>query len=154
MTHLESYDPGLATGIAIGYYNDTTPFKLLSVRTVDPEWMQDDIWTWFDSPHVVRVVEGFRLRGSNKFTADLTGVELIGAMKLVQNMQDVEINWQMPTDKALVPDQILRDGGLWQTPKMVGYKTARHINDAIIHALAYLFKQGHAPTIEKYWGKP
>jgi hypothetical protein len=152
MTHLEAYDPGLATGIASGYYDDVTPFTLLSARVVDPEWMYKDIWSWQHTAGVVRVMEGFRLRGSNNFTADLTGVELIGATKLMTRFHPgLELYWQMPTDKALVPDHILKEHGLWQTGKMVDHVDGRDANDAIIHALAFLFKQRHAPTIDKYF---
>lgn len=150
---IEGYDPGESTGYVLGWLSETEPFTLSSAMTLDYWDTQDMIIRWPIWPHRIRVVESFKLRGSNKFTANLDGKELIGAMKLQQrNCPLVPIVWQTPQDKGLVDDQVLKDSGLWFTPTRAQWKTGRHINDAIIHVLGYLKRSGHQPTIDKYWG--
>lgn len=154
MPYIEAYDPGKASGLAHGYYDDATPFELDGVMIIGPEAFEDYIWEWgtpAEPTNPIRVYEGFRLRSGNKFTADLTGVELIGQMKLVARKRGIMLHKQMPTDKALVHDSVLKAAGIWQTGKMVGHADGRDANDAIIHILAYLKKIGHVPTIEHYW---
>lgn len=83
MTLILGIDPGLATGLAI-YDMDTcsvvnveeTPNGIYGFR--EPflaKWVEGDYRTEFS------VVENFTLRSSNKFTADLSGVEIIGWLK-------------------------------------------------------------------------
>lgn len=150
---IEAYDPGDATGYVYGWFGDGGGFTPITFQTLTPLQVQAKIaWEWPRNPDRIRVVESFRLRGSNKFTASLVGKELIGAMKLGEYMTpDMKpIVWQKPEDKALVPDWMLRAGGLWRTPGEVNYKTARHVNDASIHILIYLKRQAHVPTLRKY----
>lgn len=154
MPYIEAYDPGKATGLAHGYFDDQTPFELDGAMIIGPEAFEDYIWEWgtpAEPTDPIRIYEGFRLRSGNKFTADLTGVELIGQMKLVARKRLITLHKQMPTDKALVHDSVLKAAGIWQTGKMVGHADGRDANDAIIHILAYLKKTGHVPTIEHYW---
>lgn len=155
MPYIEGWDPGEATGYVHGYFDERTAFYLTGISTFDQDQAFDQIedrdmnvykWAYPDAHPVV--VETFVLRASNEFAADLTGVEIIGAMKYLRR----PFIWQPRTDKAQVPDQVLKDNGLWHTPKMVGHKSARHINDSIIHILRYLaFDLKHEPTIRRYF---
>lgn len=148
---LESIDPGKLTGWVEGYCDNDTPFELRGAWTLD----QDHTFSQIDETEInidfgydmVVVAERFVLRGGQPFTPDLTGVEIQGVLK----HSKLDVHWQLRTEKKKVYDQILKDHGLWHTPKMAAAETGRHINDAIIHALVYLRKIGHAPTIEKYW---
>ena len=155
MTWIEGWDPGGATGFASGVFTDDRPFTLTHVATLTPGGVKRAMRDWQYTNGVIRVVEDFRLRSSNRFTADLQGDRLIGAMDFAEFMgiTDTHIVWQMPYDKKHVTDQVLKDGGLWPTPRDVNHNTARHVNDAIIHILKYLkVDLKHEPTIEKYWG--
>ncbi len=83
------------------------------------------------------------------FVADTEPLLIEGALSALHGG---EIVWQLRSDKSLVEDSVLKDNGLWHTGKYVGWKDARDTNDAIIHALAYLKKNKHVPTLKKYWG--
>lgn len=79
-------DPGLATGLAI-YDTDTLTFTHMEevgngIYGFKPRF-KEIMGTVFDDPYKVShlVCENFTLRGSNKFTADLHGVEIIGWLK-------------------------------------------------------------------------
>jgi hypothetical protein len=150
VTYIEGWDPGGATGYVFGSFTDTRPFTVHGAATLSPPRVRVRMRSWRGDDGVVRVVEDFRLRASNRFTADLQGDRLIGAMVFAEDLgMTSPIIWQMPTDKAHVPDSVLRDGGLWRTPSEGG---SRHIHDAIIHVLAYLKTNlKHEPTIRKYW---
>jgi hypothetical protein len=152
VTYIEGWDPGGTTGYVFGHFDDVRPFSIYRTANLSKEKVLSEISDWApverdEAP--IRVVEGFRLRSSNRFTADLTGDRIIGAMELAEYVGWTDIIWQMPTDKAHVPDQVLRDGGLWRTK---GEGGSRHIHDAIIHVLKYLkVDLKHEPTIRKYW---
>ncbi len=153
MTFIEGYDPGKSTGYVRGVFDDDLHYTPIVFDTLSPEQVYRKVLDWEQEPDCIRVVENFRLRGSNQFTAKLRGVGLIEVMKFRDYMLPSlrPIVWQKPTDKALVPDQLLKDTGLWRTGGQVGSNTGRHVNDATIHVLAYLFKQKHQPTIKWYW---
>jgi hypothetical protein len=156
VTFIEGGDRGGATGYAMGSFSEDTPFRLHSARTFSPGATKAQIRDWqFARTGTIRVVEGFQLRASNNFTADLTGVHLIGAMEFADFLGwcDPPIVWQMPADKAHVHDDILKRSGLWRQGGEVGWHTGRHANDAIIHILKFLkVTLKHEPTIAHYWG--
>ena len=149
MPSIWGIDPGKATGFAYGWFDDVMPFTLFYAEILDQDEAFVRIRERFEyaSPDNVTVAEGFKLKGGQAFTPDLTGVEIIGAIKYL----GLPVVWQWRTDKALVKDQVLKDHGLWQTGKMVGHTDGRDANDAIIHILAYLLKKKHQPTLRKYF---
>lgn len=157
LTTLVSIDPGKATGIAIGVFGDDHPYELLETHLV-PNGIGGVIH-WFDevfaftNPDILNnellfVSEQFVARSNNKFVADTEPLLIEGALTAI--IRD-EIVWQLRTDKALVDDRILKTNGLWQTGKTHEWVDGRDVNDAIIHALAYLKKAKHIPTLNKYW---
>lgn len=157
MTYIDGYDPGGATGYAFGHFTDDLPFMLVDAYTLNPVQVHQELACWPIRTGWIHVVEDFRLRASNEFTADLQGDRLIGSMEFAQylGMNDVPLVWQMPSEKKHVTDQVLKDAGLWFTPKRAGAKSGRHINDAIVHILRYLkVELEHEPTIRHYWGGP
>jgi hypothetical protein len=150
---IEAYDPGNATGYVMGSFSDTEPFRPHKMVTLEPpEVYRMVAQEWPLAPNRIRIVESFRLRSSNEFSARLKGVGLIEVMRFgeyIHNTMD-PIIWQTRGDKALIKDEVLRKSGLWRTGKQVGWNTGRHVNDASIHILAYLFKQRHEPTLKLY----
>lgn len=164
MPYILSVDPGKTTGWAYGHYSDKHPYTLegfgVTHNGIDgfvDWWVRDS--AKFQANNFV--VEEFRLRGSNNFTADLSGKEIIGWFKghfkvLVKLYKMDELPpdalvFQMPTDKALVPDSLLKSHGFWKTGSEVEHEDGRDVNDAIIHGLAYLFKKRHEPTLNAYF---
>lgn len=58
---------------------------------------------------------------------------------------------ETPAERKRNSDDILRRGGLWLTGKKdLGLKDANDVNAAQKHALAYMTRINHQPTIEKY----
>jgi hypothetical protein len=154
MPYILSLDPGKATGWAYGHYSNHHPYSLEGIGVI--QGGLDGFVDWWSGAGVeyqanVVVIEGFRLRGSNNFTAALDGVEIIGYLKGTGRILKIDqfYTWQWPTDKALVPDSTVKALGFWQTGKMVNHTDGRDANDAIIHGLAYLIKQKHEPTVQK-----
>lgn len=150
---LISVDPGKSTGIAVGTFSDTEPYKLYETHQV-PNGVEGFLYWLKTNPQfllndIVWVSERFVLRSSNKFVADLEPVRIEGAMEAL-GLKPV---WQLRTDKMFVTDELLKEHDLWQTGKQFGWKDGRDANDAIIHALAYLRKNKHMPTLLNYWGK-
>ena len=147
---LLSLDPGKQTGIALGTYGDEA-YELLNVWQV-AGGLEGFIDWWHEHYPLnesVLVSEKFVLR-NNAFVADTEPLLIEGALRV---LYDANIVWQLPSDKSLVADTVLRENQLWHTGKQVGWKDARDTNDAIIHGLAYLKKNKHIPTLQKYWGK-
>lgn len=161
MTKLIAVDPGAASGIVTAFYDEVTPL------TFDGQYVTHDgvdgfsAWFWDqECPNQSRfeywedfewVCESFVLRANNKFVADLRPVEIIGLLKGTLGSEFV--TWQQRTLKALVPDKVLKDAGEWVTGKMVGHTDGRDVNDAKIHALAYMMRKHHVPTLRKYFAR-
>lgn len=147
-----SIDPGTTTGLAIAHYGDSVPYTLRSVheiqggaegfiRWVDNQW--DTPW----GQGSLLVVERFILR-DNPFVPPLEQVKIEGI--LMGGFMGPVTAWQQRNQKSIVPDQVLKDHGLWQTGQPLGHKDGRDANDAIIHGLAYLITHRHIPTMVKY----
>lgn len=162
MTLLVSLDPGKVTGCAIGCFTDTTPYERLDYFAIqgglegfidfaESRWCCEETMSlWEDPLHEgldpILISERFVLR-SNAFVADTTPLLIEGAMA-AWHLDPV---YQLRSDKALVPDQILKDNGWWVTGKMCGWKDGRDVNDSLIHALVYLKRKKHEPTLRKLW---
>jgi len=145
---LLSLDPGKQTGIALGTYGDEA-YELLNVWQIAGGLNGFIDWWYSHYPlnESVLVSEKFVLR-NNAFVADTEPLLIEGALHV---LYDNQIVWQLASDKSLVNDSVLRENNLWHTGKQVGWKDARDTNDAIIHGLAYLKKNKHIPTLQKYW---
>jgi hypothetical protein len=156
---LLSLDPGKQTGIALGYFGDNHPYELIKVWQISDGitgflkwWNSEGVMNikfreWQYKSESIIVCEKFILR-SNQFVADTEPLLIEGAL---QALWHYPIIWQQRSDKTLVEDSTLKAHGLWHTGKQVGWKDARDTNDAIIHALGYLKKNKHVPTLKKYW---
>lgn len=162
MTLLLSFDPGKATGAALGYYDDTTPYRLVD------RWQilggLDGFMDWLDEtkpPADEIVVEKFVLM-RNDFVADLSGVPIEGDIARYARGLGVPVIWQTRADKGSlvgypptartnaqkqrVRFNFLRDHGLF----MPGTQNDDS-NDAVSHGLIRLKRMGHRPTLEHYW---
>lgn len=80
MTYIIGVDPGLATGIAL--YDLETCSVVWTKETPNGIYGFKDAYRHIPEVYNAPVIcEGFTLRSSNKFTADLSGVEIIGWLK-------------------------------------------------------------------------
>lgn len=150
MTWLYTIDPGVATGIALGWYEETHAYDRTNVWIIKDglsgflDWFEDD--QPVNPFNALWVSERFVLR-DNDFVANTEPLKIEGALETLR----LRPTYQLRTDKALCKDEVLKEHGLWVTGKMVGHSDGRDANDATIHALAYLKKQRHLPTLKKYW---
>lgn len=151
MPRLLTIDPGLATGYAIGYYDDETPYILKETFIVhDGVYGLADLVANGDllERYDELIIENFIVRPNQP--VDPIALEVIGYMKGVSWVEPI-MRLRSDKGKKGFMDSVLKKHGLWQTGKMVGHKDGRDANDAIIHALTWLcFKQKHQPTIERY----
>lgn len=153
MTKILSVDPGLATGIALGYYSDEDPYQLIWVDTLHDGVTGVAFNHWnnalFTQENADRVIlENYIVRPG--LLGDPVALEVIGFIKGVSALP---ITMRLPSDKgkAGFMDSVLKKHGLWRTGKQVNHTDGRDANDAIIHALTWLiFKEKHQPTIDKY----
>lgn len=152
MTYLVAVDPGVATGICLGYYSETEPW-----RRIDTWIVKDGIegfirWYYTEAPDLVHVsewvVEKFVLSGGNDFVANTEPLRIEGAI-IALGLKPV---WNYRYDKALCKDEVLKKHKLWVTGKMVNHTDGRDANDAAIHSLALMKKRAHIPSLKHYWG--
>jgi hypothetical protein len=144
-----SYDPGLITGVAEGFFSDEEPLKILGAGVVSYEDLRDgrEFIEQVHSDHVVS--ELFTSRTNNPFAPDLTGVRVEG---MLDSYYGGRVVWRERTKKSQVPDQILHDHGIWRTGADVDWEDGRDANDAIIHMIGYVaFDLNHLPTLRKYF---
>ena len=134
-------DPGLKTGVSL--YNAETQ-KLEDSAIIDGGLA--GIQEYFDlgDPYYdVLVVESFELE-EGTHGVDLTPVEIIGWLKGL----GVPIKWQRRNQRGkgkLISIAVLKRAGLY--PKRGELKEGHQVA-ALQHALAYLVKIRHRPTIE------
>lgn len=213
MKTLISIDPGFSTGLIVGTYSDTEPFKLThffqieggvegflksvrvthgedwsmlsygvirlpghkSVELYRDELYYHDGWEECEEDHIcpeeVRpegvtvIAEKFTARGGANSgfsyrTKDLEPLRVEGAMLAM----GLNPTWTSPaqqyfsggegkTKKKQAQHRRLKEKGLYVTGKMVGGTDADDVRSAIAHAIAYLVRQKHRPTIEHYFPK-
>lgn len=150
MTTVLAFDPGKITGWAQGTFTVSEPLNIQDAGTMTyDEFLEPDLRGRFGNiPVDTVVVEEFILR-DNEFVADLTGVRVEGILEFIQRGKIV---WRPPSKKAQVPDEVLREHGLWQTGGNVNWEDGRDANDAIIHLLGHVaFDLRHGPTLRKYF---
>lgn len=213
MKTLISLDPGVSTGLCVGTYSDTEPFKLThffqieggvegflknvrvthgedwsmlsygvihlperkSVELYRNELYYHDGWEECEEDHfcpeedrsegVTVIAEKFTARGGANTgfsyrTKDLEPLRIEGAMLAM----GLEPNWVSPPQqyfsggegkakKKQAQHRWLKEKGLYVTGKMVGCDNADDVRSAIAHAIAFLVRQKHRPTIEHYFPK-
>lgn len=167
--YLLSIDPGVNSGVALGFYDAITPYQLLERWQVHDG--ADGFADWLDSPDSALpqageiVCEKFIL-ASNDFVADTTplvceGV-LKGALRWMDGGYGAPIIWQTRQDKASLigypleadtPDkrQRVRFDFLDRFGLFKAGTENDDSNDAITHALISLKRRRHVPTMRAYW---
>lgn len=154
MTLIKGIDPGLSTGIAL--------YNLDTCKPIYVEETGNGIKGFRKSPmsHVKAkdceliehvVCEGFTLRSSNKFTADLSGVEIIGWLKGEDLCQTFpEPIQHMTITKLRKNTDDYRKSVITKMMKEAGFKIgAGHTRMALSVAVWYAAKVlKHRPTLE------
>lgn len=163
MTYLLSIDPGGNTGIALGFYDATTPYRLVERWQVHGGLEGFKHWWLHSRPHFDEIiVEKFILSADNEFDADLTPVYIEGALSVLLDMAGKAAAWQPRTEKSLLTGypkgaqtkaqkQRVRFDFLERFGLFKAGTENDDSNDAITHALVYLKKRMHEPTRSVFW---
>lgn len=143
MPTILSLDPGETTGVTIVQF---TPDQAPSVIYYDQiTGGPVGFIRWFKSlpkdSYDEIVCESFILR-PGVHGANIAPAYVIGALEA---MAEVPVTYQAPSQKRLVPDEVLKIGA-------TTYKPGKpHATDAIRHAILYLRGRGHKPTLQRFW---
>lgn len=144
MRYILAFDPGGTTGWAFGGYSDESALSFIGGGQIE-DGLHGFIY-WFEQPeafagNITIVSESFQLRASVR-NPDVTPLRIEGALEAL--LGPGRVVYQQPALKSTVGDQLLKDNGLWIPGQ-------RHQMDARIHAIAYLKKNRHLPTIRAFW---
>lgn len=183
MKTLISIDPGLSTGLCVGTYSDTDPFKLTHffqieggvagfLEAVDEREGGVQIcangshFEFYPSETSNEVIaEKFTARGGANSgftykTRDLEPLRVEGAILAmglnptwVSPAQQYFSGGEGKAKKKQAQHRWLKENGLYVTGKMVGCDNADDVRSAIAHAIAFLVRSKHRPTIEHYFPK-
>ena len=155
MTEFLSVDPGRRTGVSLVHYTDETPAVLLRSWDISGgalgfvEWLHsEDARNEMSRglPYFI-VYESFDLR-EGKHGVDLSPVEVIGALKFLGYEYNIPLHLQPPAGRLrAVSDDVLRKFDMYLPGK--AHRNERESNR---HALWYLKRNKHRPTIIKGWG--
>lgn len=143
MPTILSLDPGQTTGVAfIGFEPNLGPAVVRHEQVSGGaigfiQWLKQVPVDHYDEV----VCESFVLR-PGVHGANIEPAYVIGALEAIV---DVPITYQMPSQKKLVPDAVLKLG-------QSTYKAGEpHATDAIRHGIIYLRNRGHKPTLKRFW---
>lgn len=163
MTTLLSIDPGMSTGVSVGVFSEQEPYRLSEVYQIEGgvqgfiPFLKD-----LELPeNTVVIAEKFTARGSaNGFsyrTEALEPLRVEGAM-LALGLEPV---WCSPAQQYFAGGKggeakkkshaWLKSHELYISPKSVGCKDANDARSATLHAISYLRRIQHLPTIQHYF---
>ena len=168
MTLIMAIDPGLNTGVCLGYYDATTPFRLLERWQVHHGL--EGFLRWLDAnvdnnlEHVDEVVVEKFVYDPNADNADISGVPIEGVVALWARQIGATVIWNTRFDKgALVgyPNsaktkaqrQRVRFDFLKEKGVFAAGTENDDSNDAITHAIVSLKARRHMPTLRWISGK-
>lgn len=169
MTILVAVDPGWSTGLIVGKYSEDDPLKITDRYQIEGgvEAFSGNykIRSALNMADVV-ISEKFTPLQSSGFNLTMRSVEplrvegwLVGK-GFIPDYPGIE--WQRPDamyftggsgvkDKRKRAKQFLKDIGMYVTGSKVGAKDAEDVISATLHALAYMHKIGHLPTLNAYF---
>lgn len=170
MPYILSVDPGMSTGLALGYYDATTPLNVRyrmqitgGVEGLYELLKPDDVPSLFDAVSEV-VCEKFTPRphagggGLTRKTVEPLRVEgLLIALFGPGMVTFREPAGQYFSGGSTHPErkkrsrEFLKDHGLYLTGRDVGQPDADDAISATLHLIGYMVDKGHRPTLEHYF---
>lgn len=166
-------DPGVSTGICLFDYGPTTPFRQLALWQVSggagglTRWLEMNACQIDAYPTIsgevldVVIVEKFTPRGGAGFSLTEASVEPLRCEGvLIGRGFGPYIIWGPPAaqyfmggvdlrEKKKRSREFLKLHGIYATGKMVGQANADDAISAELHAIAYLRRARHMPTLEE-----
>lgn len=166
MTTLLTIDPGLSTGIAIGTYSPTEPYR--RIASFQPRGGVAGLVDWWRHEHPEYdeiVCERFSARQALAHDAvEPLRVEgwLIGQGIMPPYPAP---GWQEPAEMYFMANQSdpltlkrkkaqdwLKRFGLWTTGRQFAHTDGADVNSATLHAIVALRRSEHMPTLRAYFG--
>lgn len=145
MTSLLALDPGKTTGASWWYYDDSTPIKLLKYTQVKGgvDAVINEFMNLTPAICDVIVSESFKLDGRTP-NPDVTPLRVEGVLSYVSKLHGIPVVYQANNMKAHATDEFLKRHDLW-------FKGQPHATDSARHAIAYMKRIKHRPTLEHYF---
>lgn len=147
MVDFLSVDPGSRSGISLCSFSETEPLEHLQGWDV-PGGTEGFIdWVVDNEPAGVQfiVYETFTLHGGKGTVLD--SVEVIGALKVLAHELEIPLHPQPPAGRVqAVPDEVL-----YRFDDTLRGKAHRNEKESLRHALWYMKKKAHVPTLLKGW---
>lgn len=171
MKTLISIDGGMSTGLIVGTYSDDTPFELTHAFQIEggvEGFLKvglfgtiQDYYVDGDTP-ITYLVEKFTARGTaaGPFalrTEALEPLRIEGALLAM----GVTPTWVSPPQQYFLPGRDkaekkkrqhawLKEHGYYIAPKDLGTKDADDARSACAHAISWLRRQKHKPTLDAF----
>lgn len=141
-------DPGRSCGLSV-FYDTQLAFIWQGprerVRTVVVNQLEHASHVLRQSPHAgdgrvcIAVERYVQLRGHHGRTPQNDALEVIGVVSAAASVSNVEVTMQSPADaRALAPDEVLRQLGVYATGGDVNCPDADDANMATRHALLHM----------------
>lgn len=166
MTHLLSIDPGKSTGVALGTYSPTEPYRrIASFQPRGGPLGFADWWRHERPQYDEIVVEKFTVRQPLKHDATqsllvegwLVGEEIIPPYPSPHYQEPAEMYFMaLQSDTLAVKRKKaqtwLKRFGLWTTGKQFTHTDGADVNSATLHAIVAMRRSDHRPTLHAYFG--
>lgn len=160
-----SVDPGGSSGIALGTYSATEPYRRAAAWQPrgGPLGLAD--WWREERPHYDEIVcEKFTVRQA--LSHDATQSLLVEGWLVGEGIMPPfpAPGWQEPSEMYFMAEtrdpltvkrkkaqEWLKQYGLWATGAAYGHVDGADVNSATLHAIVALRRSGHAPTLRAYF---
>lgn len=161
MTLILSVDPGGNTGVALGFYDSTTPYRLVERWQVHGGLDGFIRWIEHECPDYDEVVVE-RFIFSPDEAADFVGVPIEGVVAWDAHRRRARVFWQDRRNKgdligysAGATTKVKRQRERFDFLDRFGMFRAGtendDSNDAIVHAIVNLKARRHMPTMRAFW---
>jgi hypothetical protein len=147
MTTLLALDPGKTTGMSWWYYDDTSHLALLRYEQIKGglDGVIDELISKSPNLYNFIVCESFKLDGRTP-NPDVTPLQIEGVLSYCSKFYGIPVVYQANNMKAHATDEFLKKHDLW-------FKGAPHATDSARHAIAYMKRIKHRPTLEHYFSQ-
>lgn len=144
MATILALDPGLSTGWALFSYHDREP-ELLSQGTI-VDGVRGFAQFWRNLPWIPDEVVSEKFIIAPDTVGEGWSLQVEGALLA---LYDGGVTWQLRSAKADLVTGTETQRFAWLRER--GFTGSTHELDAITHALLYLKRKRHVPTIRHYW---
>lgn len=169
MKTLISVDPGVSNGISAFSFSDTKPAELVwfaqfrgGAKALREEVSQ--LRGYF--PSETWIYEDFTARNTNGFSyttatlEPLVGIGVLMGLGIIDRDDPLQrcapplqyfAGGKTLPEKKKAQHRWLKEKGMWVTGKDVGQPDADDVRSSMAHAIAWLRRQKHVPTLERFF---